>query len=297
MRALAAFAREGSVTAAAESLKYSQPAISHHLARLESQVGVALTIRVGRGLQLTEAGQLLAVRAEQILGQIEAARNEVATYAGLDAGRLRLAAFPSALSTVVPQAASRFAELHPGVDVALTEAEPPDALTALRSGDVDVAVTFRHADPDIPAYRDITVRPLMAEPMYLVTSARSRRSGRASLATYRDQRWIAGCERCRAHLLASCDRAGFRPTIGFQTDDYVATQALVAAGLGVSTLPGLALRASRHEGVRIDRLPGDERHLEAATYGGPKLPVTTAAFLDVLSTVAAGLVDWPASYG
>jgi len=296
LRALAAVAREGSVTAAAESLNYSQPTISHHLARLEHEVGVTLTTRVGRGLELTQAGRLLAARAEEILGQLESARSEVAAYAGLTAGRLRLAAFPSALATIVPLATARFATLYPAIDVALTEAEPPDAITTLRSGEVDVAVVFRHGEAETPAYRDVTASPVLSEPLYVVTATARRWSGeRTNLATYQGERWIGGCDRCRTHLLASCERAGFRPTIGFETDDFVATQALVAAGLGVSTLPGLALRASRNPGVRIDRLPGDARVVEVATYGGSTLPVATAAFLDVLKELTAHPITWPRS--
>lgn len=87
----------------------------------------------------------------------------------------------------------------------------------------------------------------------------------------------ARTDRCRTHLLNSCERVGFRPVVGFETDDYVATQALVASGLGVSTLPGLALAAHRHDDIRITRLPDDDRVVEAATLSGPRMPVTTGS--------------------
>lgn len=67
LRVLVAVARTGSVTAAAQELHYSQPAVSHHLARLEAETGAKLIQRVGRGIRLTEAGRLLAERAEEIL--------------------------------------------------------------------------------------------------------------------------------------------------------------------------------------------------------------------------------------
>src|SRR5262245_23760855 len=95
LRVLAAVARHGSVTAAAQALNYAQPSISHHLARLEAETGSTLTRRVGRGIRLTEAGSVLAERAEEILGRLEAAEAELAEYSGLRAGRVRLAAFPS----------------------------------------------------------------------------------------------------------------------------------------------------------------------------------------------------------
>ncbi len=290
LRVLVAVAREGSVTAAADALHYAQPSVSHHLARLEAEVGLPLTQRAGRGLRLTEAGELLARRAEEILGQVEATEAELSAHAGLRAGRVRLAAFPSALATLVPAAAARFAAAYPDVELALTEAEPPAALTALRTGEVDVAVVFAHG---VLEERGVTVEPLLTEPLFLVTpadGAGARPNG--GLAAYAGARWIAGCERCRAHLVESCERAGFTPAIAFETDDYVAVQALVAAGLGVSTLPGLALTANRHPGVRVDALPGDRRTVAVATYGRSPAPLPVQAFRAALREAAADFTQW-----
>ncbi len=293
LRVLVAVARERSVTAAAESLHYSQPSVSHHLARLEADVGVPLTQRAGRGIRLTEAGRLLVVRAEEILGQVEAAQSEVAEHAGLRTGKVRLAAFPSALATLVPPAAASFRSAHPGVDVTLAEAEPPTALTALRNGDIDVAVIFEHGDSPARDDRNATLTPVLTEPMYVVTPMGRRWTGdRASLATYAEERWIAGCERCRMHLVSACERSGFVPGIEYETDDYVAVQALVAAGLGVSTLPGLALVANRNPDVRIDRLPDDQRSVLVATYGRSTSPLPVQAFVAALRDVTT-VPDWP----
>src|SRR2546430_216791 len=104
LRVLAAVARHGSVTAAARALSYAQPSISHHLSRLEAETGSRLVQRVGRGIRLTDAGRVLAERAEEILGRLDAAEDELASYTGLRAGRVRLVAFPSALGTFVPVA-------------------------------------------------------------------------------------------------------------------------------------------------------------------------------------------------
>src|SRR5450432_3654208 len=151
LRVLVAVARYGSVTAAARALNYAQPSVSHHIARLEAETGAKLLQRAGRGVRLTDAGWLLAERAEEILGRLDAAENELAAYVGLREGRVRLAAFPSALGTIVPAAAATLAAESPGIDLMLTEAEPPEALRMLRAGYVDVALVFRHyqvtADP------------------------------------------------------------------------------------------------------------------------------------------------------
>ena len=144
LRVLAAVARHGSVTAAARALRYAQPSVSHHLARLEAETGSRLVQRVGRGIRLTEAGRMLAQRAEEILGRLAVAETDLAAYTGLRAGRVRLAAFPSALGTFVPAAAATFAAAHPDVELRFTEAEPPEAGQLLRAGEVDVAVLFSY---------------------------------------------------------------------------------------------------------------------------------------------------------
>lgn len=281
LRVLAAVARCGSVTAAADALHYAQASVSHHLARLEAETGAVLLQRVGRGVRLTEAGLLLARRAEEILGRLDAAEAELSALTGLRAGRVRLAAFPSALGTVVPEALARLAADHPGVVVSLTEAEPPEAVRLLRAGTVDVALLFGYADEPAPA--DLRSVELLAEPIHLVTPD----GAGTSLAAYAGARWIAGCERCRQHLLRRCAAAGFTPDIAYTTDDYVAVQRLVAAGLGVGTLPGLALAASRDAGVVTVPLPDDSRTVSVATYGAPPDPPATAALRTALAAAAA----------
>ena len=144
LRVLVAVARYGSVTAAARALNYAQPSVSHHLARLEAETGIKLIQRAGRGIRLTDAGRLLAERGAEVIGRLDAAENELAAYTGLRAGRLRLAAFPSALGTIVPAAAAMLRGRQPSIDLRLTEAEPPEALRMLRAGYVDVALVFRY---------------------------------------------------------------------------------------------------------------------------------------------------------
>ena len=324
LRVLVAVARHGSVTAAAHALNYAQPSVSHHLARLEAETGIKLVQRAGRGIRLTDAGRLLAERAVEVIGRLDAAENELAVFAGLRAGRLRLAAFPSALSTIVPTAAAILHEQHPSVDLRLTEAEPPEALRMLRAGYVDVALIFRHeADGSRPGAReaaprrpdaagreedpvaaaeqdDLREQVLLAEPVHLIMPDTAVCGGEpplapavtelwpADLARLADYRWIAGCDRCREHLLLQCASAGFTPRISFTTDDFVAAQALVTAGLGVTLLPGLALRAARNPGVRTARLRGTRRCVVAVRYGEPPDPPATTVLLDALRVAAAG---------
>jgi molybdate transport repressor ModE-like protein len=318
LRVLVAIARHGSVTAAARALNYAQPSISHHIARLEAETGARLLERAGRGVRLTEAGRMLAERAEEIIGRLDAAEAELAAHVGLREGRVRLAAFPSALGTLVPAAAARLEAETPGLDLRLTEAEPPEALRMLRAGYVDVALVFQHyqegldAVPPSPTEEGTRGRLILDEPVHMVTRANGHpggpfRTGDSDGATvaamaepaaqggqgdpdltaYADSRWIAGCERCRSYLVRQCEAAGFTPKIAFTTDDYVAVQALVAAGLGVTTLPGLCLRAARHPGLTTVPLAGSRRHVFAITYGQPPDPAATTRLIDVLERVAS----------
>jgi DNA-binding transcriptional LysR family regulator len=277
LRVIDAVARHGSVTGAAKELHYSQPSVSHHLARLEAETGAQLLQRVGRGVRLTEAGRLLADRAAEIVGRIDAADAELAAHVGLTAGRVRLAGFSSAIGSLVPQAAAALAGKHPGLQISLIDTHPPEALELLRAGKIDVAIIFRYDETE-PEPDGVRLHHLLDDPVYLLSTRRGR-----TLAASRDAIWIAGCERCRSHLMSLCADAGFEPRIGYTSDDMVVMQALVAAGLGVATLPGLALRAHHVEGVVAGELPGSRRHVYAATYGEPPDPPATAALLAALT--------------
>src|SRR5438874_4912544 len=133
LRVIDAVARHGSVTEAAKELHYSQPSVSHHLARREAETGAQLLQRVGRGIRLTEAGWMLADRAAEILGRIEAADAELSAHVGLTVGRVRLAGFSSAIGALVPRAAAMLADKHPGLQVSLIDTHPPEALDLLRA--------------------------------------------------------------------------------------------------------------------------------------------------------------------
>jgi molybdate transport repressor ModE-like protein len=320
LRVLAAVARHGSVTAAAKSLNYAQPSVSHHLARLEAETGTRLVERSGRGIKLTDAGRLLAGRAEEILGRLDAAEQELAAHVGHREERIRVAGFPSALATVVPAAAARLRAEYPGVELLLAEAEPQGALRMLRAGRVDVALVFSYLQQGQAAgagqrgttghgtaghgtaghgtaaghpedEEGVRARLLLDEPVHLVTGAGAPvppHTAGNQLASYAGHRWIAGCERCRTHLIWQCERAGFTPQIAFTTDDVLVAQALAAAGLGVALLPDLALRAARHPGVRTEALPGARRQVLALTYGEPPGPPAAERLLDALAETAEG---------
>jgi DNA-binding transcriptional LysR family regulator len=280
LRVLAAVARHGSVTEAARELHYSQPSVSHHLSRLEAATGAKLVQRVGRGIRLTPEGQLLARRAAEIVGRVDAAATELAAQVDLQAGRVRLAANASTLSTIVPHAAAALAAAYPGIELTMVDRHPVESLELLRHGEIDVAIVFRYAGApdDEPGIRSFH---LAEDSIYLLSLQPDD-----TLANHRESAWIGGCDRCQAELHAVCASEGFAPRIASLSDEIVVVQALVAAGAGVATIPGLALQAHRHPGIHATALIGFERQIYAATYGDPPDPPAVAAVLDALGEAA-----------
>ena len=286
LKVLATLARHGSVTAVARELGYAQPSISHHLARLEAEVGLPLTQRAGRGIRLTPAGELLAHRASEILGRVDSAEDELAAIAGLRRGRVRVAGFQSALGSVVTAAAARMHATAPAIDLTLEELHPDLALERLREGVIDVAVVFRYDDV-VPT--DLRFTHLFDDPMHLLSTEPDQ-----VLRDHADSAWIAGCERCRRELVQACESAGFTPRVKYVSDDPFVTQTMVAAGLGVTTMPGLSVLQHRVPGVEPTRLPDRRRRVHVATYGEPPDPPATSAFVRAVVEAARGLRRPPA---
>jgi DNA-binding transcriptional LysR family regulator len=288
---LQAVAREGSFSAAARALDYTQPAVSHHIARLEEEVGTALLHRTPRGVRLTEAGEALVLHADAVLTRIAAAQEQVAEIAGLRSGRVRVAAFPSGSATIFPAAVRSLRESNPGIRVSLIEAEPPEALELLRTGEVDLALTFGYPESDPPGGGELEAEPLFDDELVLVTAVAAK-AKHTRLADFKDEAWIAGCERCRAHLLHLAAQAGFDPQIVYATDDYVTVQSLVAAGLGVTVLPSLALRAHRRPDVKVIPLGKDAiRQVAAVVLPGARRPPAIAAMVEAMRVAGIALRD------
>jgi len=295
VRVVRQIAEHGSLTAAAEALGYSQPAVSQQLRRFEERTGIALVERVGRGIRLTQSGRVLARHANAVAIALEAAAGELAEIRGLRAGRVRLVAFPSASATLVPRLIAALGAAHPGVAVTYVEAEPPEAVAAVRADRADLAITFSYPgdrdDPHRASARGLDVRAFGEEPIRLVLPAGhpAAASDVVDLSAVGDDPWIAGCPRCRGHLLELAAAAGFTPRIAFETDNFVAVEGMVAQGLGVALLPDLALAASpRHPGiVTRPTARADVRSLHLVTARGAERVPAVAATIAALESVAA----------
>lgn len=283
-------ARTGSFSEAARALGYTQPAISQQVRALERRTGTALLVRSGRRSFLTEAGEVLVRHSAAIIGTLEAAEDELAAIAGLQKGRVRLAAFPSGSATLVPKAIAKLRASHPGVRVSLVEMEPPGSLDLVRRGECEIAVAFHYPGVSVDVDADLAQIPLQSDALMAVLPKGHplAEHERVRLEELADEEWIAGCPRCRGHLLQACAEAGFVAKITFETDDSVAVQSLVGAGLGVALLPRLILSAVRNPRVVTKPLdPEPQREIMAVTVPDQRRVAAVAAMLTALEAAAA----------
>ncbi|MGD9606929.1 MAG: LysR family transcriptional regulator [Leucobacter sp.] len=245
LRILHALATTGSLTAAAGSLGLSQPAVSQRIKRMETRLAVPLIERQGRGIRLTAAGNILADHARTVVAEIDAALAAIDDLRGERGGTLRLVGFPSASATIVPALMKRMAAEAPEVALQYREAEPPAAVAMLRDGEVDCALVFDYVGAaELPAGSVFT--PLWRETVSIVLAdERAEGLDTAHLADLSAEHWIAGCEKCRGHLMVAAAEHGFEPDIIQETDNVPAMLAMAAAGGAVAMVPGLALAAAR----------------------------------------------------
>ena len=292
LRVLREVAAKGSFSAAADSLAYTQSAVSQQIAALEREAGTVLVDRNARGVRLTEAGRALVRHADVILTRLADAESELDAIAGVRGGRLRLVSFPSAGATIAPRAIGRFRERFPGVEVTLAPREPDEGLDCLKAGECEIAITVE-AGFDRITDKAIERHPLLDDPMYVCVSACHplARKARLRVKDLADEAWIMGTTgTCPdgAILMRACQCAGFEPQVAFQSDDYAAIQGFVAAGVGVCLIPDLALVAVRDD-VVIRELEGrvPVRHILAATLAGGFVSPAATAMLEILLEVGA----------
>lgn len=294
MRVLREVAQRGSFSAAADALAYTQSAVSQQIAALEREAGVKLVERSARGVRLTDAGAVVVRHADAILARLADAEAELEAMAGLRGGRLRLAAFPSAGATVMPRAIACFRERHPAVELSLQPAEPEDGIALLRAGEVDIALTILSPDgPAAVSEPGIDEIHLLDDPMYVILPETHELAHRRSLrlADLAEEQWMLGSTgTCpdASIFLRSCQAAGFEARIAFESNDYPSIQGFVAAGMGLSFVPDLALINLRDDiVVRSLGTRPPVRRIMAATLQGSYCSPAREAMLEILVEVSA----------
>ena len=294
LRVLREVATRGSFSSAADALNFTQSAVSQQIAALEREAGTTLVERNARGVRLTEAGEALVRHTDVILARLADAEAELHAIAGLRGGRLRLAAFPTAGASIVPPAIARFRAAHPAVEMSVVPAEPPEAVEKLRAGEVDIALLIETTWGEGIA-EGISRTHLLDDPMYVCLPAGHplAAKGKLRLEDLRDEDWLMGAGNSCADgsiFLRACQTAGFDPRVAFNSDDYTAIQGFVAAGMGVSVIPDLALATVRDDVViRSLGARAPVRRIVAATLEGGYCSPAAEGMLSVLADVGREL--------
>ncbi|WP_412540252.1 LysR family transcriptional regulator [Longispora sp. K20-0274] len=287
-----AVAAHGSITAAARALRFTQSAVSRQIAALEADTGAVLFDRLPRGVALTEEGRCLLGHAEAVLDRLGVARRELATLRDGTGGRLRVGAFATAVAALVPRALAAYRASRPGVTLSLVEGLTPELLDRLESGDADVAVVS--AAPDRPLDPDrFDLRHLLDEHL-LVAVPRTHRLARRRTVRYAElagESFIAASATPENTLLAASLPLGFAPRVDIVAAEWTGKLGCVAAGLGITLIPALAIRAAPAD-IALLRLHRDDasvRRVFAATVAGRTRPAAVTAFVAHLREVAATL--------
>ena len=298
LRVLHAVGTYGSVTAAAAALGYSAPAISQQLAALERDVGMRLTERAGRGIELTPAAGILVAHTDTLLAGLDAAESDLAALRDQVSGRVGLAAFPSAAAAFVPAAWAALARTAPHVQLDLTEMEPEESLPAVLRGETDIAIAHEYdllPRPLDPLFerrellRDPVLIALPADHPLALSAATVPLSALASLPFLAPRTSTS----CAEMIQRACARAGFVPTIVARATDFSVLLSLVSAGAGVTLVPSLAARWLPPQ-VRLltPAEPVTRQIFTVSRRGGDRKPAVRVV-LDTLVTEAAQLPAAP----
>lgn len=291
--------RLGTIAAVARHLHQTAPGVSMQISALEREVGVPLTEKDGRSVRLTPAGRLLAQHGIEVVERLTLAETQVHALRDGSAGTYRVAAFPSAARTIVAATWSDLRAAGGSLRIELTEMEPAESSSALRAGDVDLAITHTYSSLEPMDSRGLSVRPLCVEPVRLAVPTARGWSGPVDLHRLAAEDWLVPRRDtgCFAMAVRACGAAGFAPRVTAEATDFTVLLALVGVGAGVALVPELA----------VDRLPDGvqlltldqpvDRHLFVATRSSsdadPGLSRLRAAIARACAAVRGVVPDGP----
>lgn len=279
-------ARRGTLKAAAQAMSITPSAVSQQLKILEQEAGATLLEPHGRLVRLTEAGLMLVRHADVITAAIAAAEAELAAARDEIVGTLSVAAFPTAARAVMPQVLATLGRNHPKLRLMLRDLESNESLLALQVDEIDLAVVDEYDEASQVRAPGIDTVEILRDPLYVaIPPDEETPAGGIAFADLRDHAWIMDTEMSNIFQVTvrACRRAGFDPTVRSHCKDYSVILALVAAGLGVGVLPGLALH-DRTVRARIATLrPPLERRVLAAVRTERRSHPAVAALLAELA--------------
>jgi DNA-binding transcriptional LysR family regulator len=293
LQALIAVNRTGSYTAAAEMLGYSQPAVSYQMRRLQQEVGTRLVIQTSRGIRLTQAGSVLVKHAESVFAVLRAATEELSALAALGGAVVRVVAFQSICSTLIPLATDDLRVQGSDLRIVLHQAEPAEARDRVRHGEADLALLAMWDNEPLPEGEVPMSRiPLMSDRRCVVMRSDHRLASlrQVDFADLAGESWVM--ESFRDRFITACRENGFVPEIAATTDDSMTIQTLVASGLGVTLMNELGLGAHLEPGLVARPLKGWPRRVIYALLWPDMASVpAVGAVVEALQVAAYGLRD------
>jgi LysR family transcriptional regulator, hydrogen peroxide-inducible genes activator len=283
LRYFCAIAETGSFSRAAQQSHVSQPSLSQQIRKLEDELGARLFDRLGRTVRLTELGTAFLPRARAVLRDLEAARSDVVEKKTSISGPLYVGAIPTIAPYFLPPVLASFSRKYPQARVTIVEEITPLLLEKLRAGTMDVAIV---ALPLHARSREFESFPLTAERLYAVLPKRHPLGRRraVSLGELRDNPFLLLRDgHCfREAAVAACNRARLNPNIVFESGQFSSILSMVAAGLGVSVVPAMAIENKR----QCSFIPIEDeratRTIGAVVLKGRSLPRASEAFLSNL---------------
>ena len=234
-------ARKQHVTRAAEELHVAQSAVSRQIHQLEEELGLKLFEQKGRNLQLTPVGKLFLHRVEELLTDLERAIREIKEFLDPELGEIRIG-FPHTLGiSLLPSVVADFRRDHPNVKFKLKQGTFSSLIRDVVSGEIDMA--FISPFPD--KHDQVVGQVLLTEELYAVLPANHVLAEYQSirLEQLKDEPFVMFSDNysLRSIVWEACRKAGFTPIVGFEGEETDTIRGLVAAGMGVSLLPDMAL--------------------------------------------------------
>lgn len=277
-------AKKEHVTQAAEELHVAQSAVSRQIHQLEEELGVKLFVQKGRNLQLTPVGQLFLRRADEILHNLERAVQEIHEFLDPEKGEIRLG-FPHSLGiSLVPQVVASFRSHNPDVRFRFKQGMYPTLIRDLIKGEIDLAFI----SPVPNDIEQVTGKVLITEELFAILPSTHPLAVRdqISLEELKDDPFIMFNEgySLRPLVMNACEAAGFSPKIAFEGEETETIRGLVAAGMGVSLLPKLAVEYISPLPIGIVKVvdPIVTRNIGLIHRTNEKLPLVAKVFYNFL---------------
>lgn len=289
LRLLREFAIRGTIAEVADVLSYSPSAVSQQLALLERETGVKLMRKVGRGLELTTAGERLVAESEELLNHLERVESLLQEPTYELGGRLRVAVFQSAMLSLMPQALKMLAGAQPSLRLEVVQHEPETALYETWARGFDLVVAEQYPGHAAPHHQGLTREILGADPIRLAVPLAAEYAHIQTVADASGHAWVMEPHGAASRHWAeqACRQAGFEPDVRFETADIQAHVRLVESGNAVAFLNGLSVHG-REEGLRLIELPGEPRRtIFTASRAASESRPAIAAVREALEQVSA----------